>query len=252
MLEKNREDIDGLTIHEGKNNMKIKKIRDNNEVILNDPIIRKKFILNNLEFFKKENTITVNEFGITKKRIADIFHFDFNTNISTIFEIKGEHDQIIGINGRLEGQLSIYSSYANIVYIIAFENHLNKIKELLDTKIYGKNIGIITVDKNINFKEYKRGAYSKCFFDIFIKNLDMAELKILCEEKNIKVYGSKNNIINYLKRHVTYKELIESLRNKLIKYYLKECPYCNSSLYYNKYFVNIKKSVCFECDGIYD
>ena len=120
-----------------------KKVVDENKIILYDKVIRKEFILRNLEFFNKENTVMVNEFGITKKRVADIFHFDFNTNISTIFEIKGERDDICK---RLEGQLNVYTSYANIVYVVTSENHLTKIEELLARKIYGKNVGIIKVD----------------------------------------------------------------------------------------------------------
>ena len=223
-----------------------KKVHNEDDVVLYDKIIRKTFLLRNLDFFKKENTITVNEFGITRKRIADIFHFDFGTNNSTIFEIKGEKDN----TNRLEQQLNIYSSYANIVYVITAENHLDKVEELLSRKVYGKNIGIIVVDKDVNFKEIKRATYMKCFFDTFIRNLDKEELELLCEEKDLKVYGSKNNIIGYLKRHVTYEELINSLRNKLNKYYTKECPNCKSNLYYNKYIRNIKTSICFECGSI--
>jgi len=234
---------------EEKKEKRKKKIQNNNnkELTLYDKVIRKSFIIRNLEYFKKENTITVNEFGITRKRIADIFHFDFNNNTSTIFEIKGEKDNI----NRLEQQLNIYNSYANIVYVITTENHLHKIEELLRKKIYGKNIGIITVDKGLNFKEIKKATFIKCFFDTFIKNLDREELLLLCKEKNLKIYGSKDNIISYLKRHVNYNELITSLKNKLNKYYTKECSNCSSRLYYNKYIKNIKTCVCFECGEYY-
>ena len=208
--------------------------------------IRKEFILRNLDFFKKDNTITVNEFGITKRRIADIFHFDFNTNTSTIFEIKSHADNTL----RLEGQLNLYSSYANIIYVVTAENHFNKVVELLGRKVYGKNIGIVIVDKDLNFKEVKKATYNRCFFDTFIKNLDKEELLLLCEEKKLKVYGSKNNIIGYLKKHTSYSELITSLRNKLNKYYTKECYKCSSRLYYNKYISNVRCSICFECESI--
>lgn len=224
-----------------------KKIVDENEIILYDKVIRKEFILRNIEFFGKDNTIMVNEFGITKKRIADIFHFDFNTNISTIFEIKGERDDI---GKRLEGQLNVYTSYANIVYVVTSENHLTKIEELLDRKIYGKNVGIIVVDKEVGFKEHKKATFTQCFFDMFIRNLDKEELLILCEEKELKVYGSKLNIIGYLKRHVSYDDLIGSLKNKLNKYYTKRCNKCNSKLHFNKYINNIKRSICFACNNV--
>lgn len=239
---------DTYPVEEKKKKGRKKKVQDEDELILYDKVIRKSFIIRNLEYFKKENTITVNEFGITRKRIADIFHFDFNSNTSTIFEIKGEKDNI----NRLEQQLNIYNSYANIVYVITAENHLHKIEELLSKKIYGRNIGIITVDKELNFKEVKKATFIKCFFDTFIRNLDKEELLLLCEEKNLKVYGSKANIIGYLKRHVNYDELIISLKNKLNKYYTKECPNCSSRLYYNKYINNIKTCICFECDKTYN
>lgn len=223
---------------------KSKKVKDEN--VFYDKDIRKKFLNNNLDFFRKENTITVNEFGITKKRIADIFHFDFTNNTSTIFEIKSQNDN----TNRLEGQLNIYTSYANIVYVVAHENHIDKINDLLSRKLYGKNVGIIVVDNSLNFKELKQATYTNCFFDTFIRNLDKEELELLCEEKGIKAYGSKSNIIGYLKRKVDYNELILSLRNKLNKFYTKECEKCGSNLYYNKYINNSKHSFCFECGSI--
>ena len=228
-----------------------KKVKsDKEEIKLNDPVIRKNFIIRNLDFFQKENTVTVNEFGISKKKIADIFYFDFNNNTSYIFEIKGENDNP---SARLSGQVQLYTSYANVVYVVITENHIAEVEEILSKKVYGKNIGIIVVDKDLNFVEKKKAVFVKCNFDTFIKNLDKEELDILCKDKGIeKIYGSKNKIISYIKRRVSYEEIIISLRNKLEKYYIKTCPECGGGIYFNKYFNNIKKSVCLICGEIFE
>jgi hypothetical protein len=208
----------------------------------NDKEIRTEFIERNKQYFKQENCLLINEFGINGKNIVDLAFFDFNNNLSIGFEIKGEGDN----TRRLEKQLITYTSYFNIVYVISYKNHVKKVKELLDSKSYGKHVGVIEVDSNLNFNEIKKAYKKKPFFDTFIRNLDKEELMSLCESKGFNKYGSKSKLIERLKMSIEYDDLFLSLKRKLVKFYYKRCK-CGSSLYFNKTENRLLRSFCYDC-----
>jgi hypothetical protein len=209
-------------------------------VELYDKIIRKEFIKRNLEFFKQKDCLFVNEFKVSSRNIVDLAFFDFSKDTLYGFEIKGSKDNLL----RIERQVSTYTSLFNIVYVISAPNHVKGVIDFLNSKPYGKNVGIIEVDENLNFNEIKKAIYT------FISNLDKEEVILLCEEKGVNTLGSKSTLIGRLKLKVTVEELYSSLRNKINKYYKKACESCGSSLYFNKYVGGIKNSYCYECNSI--
>jgi hypothetical protein len=174
----------------------------------NDKEIRTEFIERNKQYFKQENCLLINEFGINGKNIVDLAFFDFNNNLSIGFEIKGEGDN----TRRLEKQLITYTSYFN----------------------------------NLNFNEIKKAYKKKPFFDTFIRNLDKEELMSLCESKGFNKYGSKSKLIERLKMSIEYDDLFLSLKRKLVKFYYKRCK-CGSSLYFNKTENRLLRSFCYDC-----
>ena len=79
---------------------------------LRDIDIRKEFIKRNVDFFRA--TTFVNELGINSKNIVDFAALDFSKNIFYGFEVKSEVDSL----KRLPKQLSTYSTFFNIVYVM--------------------------------------------------------------------------------------------------------------------------------------
>jgi len=218
---------------------------------LDDKTIRREFIKRNLQFFKTEGNVLINEFGLswTKgngKNIADIAYFDFKNNLSYTFEIKSKFDNF----SRLHKQLISYVKYFNIVYVICYSKQVEKLKEFLIERNFSNNVGVIEVDDNLNFKEVKKAIYSKPSFDFFIRNLDKEELVLLCETKGINSSGSKIKLIDKIKLKVSYEELFKGLKNKLRRYYIKECEKCKSRIYFKRTIMNRSECFCFECGSI--
>lgn len=214
---------------------KVKKLKDWD--------IRQEFIKRNLEFFK-ENTF-VNEMGVNSKNVVDLAALDFNKNIFYGFEIKSEADNL----QRLYKQLSTYTTFFNIVYVVAHCKHTEAILALLENNVFMKKIGYIEVSSDLDFTELKKAEFARPRFDTFIKNLDLEELSSLCESKGQYLgWESKSLLIDKTKRLVTLEEVYEHMHNKVNRYFLKKCPNCGSSLYYNKRNRMGKKiSYCYEC-----
>ena len=215
---------------------------------LRDLDIRKAFIIRNLEFFK--GLTFVNEMGINSKNIVDFAALDFKRNVFYGFEIKSEVDSL----KRLPKQLSTYSTFFNIVYIIAHYKHTEHILNFLDANVYTRDMGYIEADDNLNFKEIRKAHFKKPRFDTFIRNLDAEELENLCESKGqYQGWESKKLLVDKIKRNTTIEEIYEHMHNKVDRYYLKYCPNCGSTLYYNKKDRNgHKHSHCFECETKFD
>ena len=210
---------------------------------LRDIDIRIEFIKRNLDFFK---SITfVNEMGVNSKNIVDLAALDFNKNVFYGFEIKSEVDSL----KRLPKQLSTYSTFFNIVYIVAHEKHTQSILTFLDSNTFTQNMGYIEVSSDLEFKELRKAKFVKPRFDSFIRNLDLEELSSLCESKGQYLgWESKNLLIDKVKRTVTLDEVYEHMHNKVDRYFNKKCNNCGSSLYYNKKNrYGKKESFCYEC-----
>ena len=210
---------------------------------IKDIDIRKEFIKRNLEFFK--STTFVNEMGVNSKNIVDLAALDFTKNIFYGFEIKSEADSL----KRLPKQLSTYSTFFNIVYIVAHEKHTESILKFLDTQTFTHDMGYIEVDSDLNFTELRKAKFRKPRFDTFLKNLDLEELSILCESKGQYLgWEPKSMLIDKIKRNITLDEIYDHLHNKVERYFIKTCPHCGSTLYYNKKNRYGKKdSFCYEC-----
>lgn len=215
---------------------------------LRDIDIRKEFIKRNLEFFK--SLTFVNEMGINSKNIVDFAALDFKKNIFYGFEIKSEVDSL----KRLPKQLSTYSTFFNIVYVIAHEKHTEHILNFLNANVFTRDMGYIEVSSNLDFKEIRKASFKKPRFDNFIRNLDSEELENLCESKGqYQGWESKGLLIDKIKRSTSMEEIYEHMHNKVDRYYLKSCPNCGSSLYYNKKDrYGHKHSYCFECETKFD
>lgn len=214
---------------------------------LKDRPIRLAFLKDNLDFFKGENKEFVNEFGINSTNVVDLASFDFNTNIFYGFEIKSEVDNL----DRLYKQLTAYITFFHIVYVVAHEKHENKVKALLDRNKHLSNVGIILCDNNLVFREIKRAKKNKPIFSMFIKNLDLEEVKLLCEDKGlVDIEGNKEKLISIVKRYTTMEELYDFIHHKVLKYHTKKCPKCGSNLYYNKKLNGYKDSYCYECETL--
>ena len=210
---------------------------------LRDIDIRLAFIKSNLEFFR--NNIFVNEMGINSKSIADVASLDFDKNILYGFEIKSEVDSL----ARLYKQMVQYTTFFNIVYIVAHYKHTHAVMELINNNIFAKNVGYIEVSQDLQFKELKQAKYVAPRYDTFLRNLDMEELTVLCENKGQYLgWEGKSLLIDKIKRATTLDEVYSHLKNKAERYYVKHCPNCKSNLYYNKRDRNGQKvSRCFEC-----
>jgi len=210
---------------------------------MKDREIREAFIKRNLDFFK--NVTFVNEMGVNSKNIVDLAALDFNKNIFYGFEIKSEADSL----QRLYKQLATYTSFFNIVYVVAHCKHTEAVFALLDSHGFMRNVGYIEVSSDLEFKELRKAKYRKPRFDNFIRNLDMEELSSLCESKGQYLgWESKNLLVDKVKRFVTLDEIYDHMHNKVIRYFSKECPKCHSKLYYNKRNRKGKLiSYCYEC-----
>lgn len=214
---------------------------------LRDKPIRLAFIKDNLDFFKGENKEFANEFGINSTNVVDLASFDFNTNIFYGFEIKSEVDNL----DRLYKQLTAYITFFHIVYVVAHEKHRDKIESLIARNKHLSNVGIILCNQNLEFTEIKRARKNKPIFSMFIKNLDLEEIKMLCEEKGVDILdGNKNKLISIVKRYTNMEELYEFIHHKVLKYRVKVCPKCGSKLYYNKILNGYKDSYCYECGAL--
>ena len=215
---------------------------------LRDIDIRKEFIKRNLDFFK--STTFVNEMGINSKNIVDVAALDFKKNILYGFEIKSEVDNL----KRLPKQLSTYSTFFNIVYVVAHEKHTEHIMSFFESNPFTASMGYIEVSSNLDFKELRKASYKEPRFDSFIRNLDSEELENLCESKGQYLgWEGKSLLVEKLKRNVTMQEVYEHLKNKVNRCYYKKCPKCGSSLYYNKKNrYGHKESYCYECGCCFD
>lgn len=205
--------------------------------------IRKEFIKRNIEFFK--SVTFVNELGVNSKNIMDVAGLDFNKNIFYGFEIKSEADNL----KRLYKQLSTYTTFFNVLYVVAHYKHTEAIQALIENNPFMRNVGYIEVSDDLDFKELRKAKLVSPRFDTFIRNLDMEEICSLCESKGQYLgWESKNLLVDKIKRLVTLDEIYEHMKNKVMKYYYKTCPNCGSHLYYNK--TNRKGklvSYCYEC-----
>ena len=212
--------------------------------------IKKEFIFRNYDFFFRENTYLINEMKLNSKSIIDLIHFDFNKNNIIGFELKSERDTI----RRLDNQLKTYISFCNIVYVVSHEKHLGKIQELLQDKKYYNNVGIITTTRDYNFTEIKKATYQKPVFDSFIRNLDTEELTLLSESKGVDISTTlnKKSLVEKLKPKVNYSDIYESLKNKILKYYItgNKCPHCNQEVSYHKTVGYTKNKYCLLCNQL--
>lgn len=215
---------------------------------LKDLDIRKEFIKRNLEFFK--STTFVNEMGINSKNIVDIAALDFDKNIFYGFEIKSEADSL----KRLPKQLSTYSTFFNIVYVVAHKKHTEGIFQFMEANPFTRNIGYIEVSDELDFTELKKASFIIPRFDSFIRNLDLDELESICESKgHYQGWESKNLLVDKIKRSTSMDEVYEHMKYKVNKYYNRVCPNCGSTLCYNKKDrTGHKKTHCFECDFCFD
>lgn len=214
----------------------IKKLRDWD--------IRKEFVRRNLDFFK--STTFVNEMGVNSKNIVDLAALDFDKNIFYGFEIKSEVDSL----QRLYKQLTTYSTFFNVVYVVAHYKHTEAVFNMFENNPFMSKMGYIEVSQELEFKELKKAGFVKPRFDMFIKNLDKEELSSLCESKgNYMGWETKSMLIDKTKRIVTLDEVYEHMHNKVKRYFSKVCPHCGSTLYHNKRDRNGKNhSYCYECE----
>lgn len=211
---------------------------------MKDRKIRKEFIMRNLDFFK--STVFVNEMGVNSKNIVDLAALDFENKIFYGFEIKSEADTL----QRLYKQLSTYTTFFNIVYVVAHYKHTQAVLTLLENNVFTHNVGYIEVSDDLEFTEIRKAKYTKPRFDTFIRNLDLEELSSLCESKGQFLgWENKGMLIDKVKRLVTLDEVYDHMKNKVERYFSKECPKCHSKLYYNKRNRAGKLvSYCYECE----
>lgn len=210
---------------------------------MKDREIRRAFIMRNLDFFK--SSTFVNEMGVNSKNIVDLAALDFDKNIFYGFEIKSEADTL----QRLMKQLSTYTTFFNIVYVVSHYKHTKAIFNLLDNNTFTQNVGYIEVSDDLEFTELRKAKYTKPRFDTFIRNLGLEELTSLCEDKGMYLgWEGKSLLIDKVKRSVTLEEVYKHMQNKIKRYFSKTCPKCGSKLYYNKRNKKGKLvSYCYEC-----
>ena len=210
---------------------------------LKDIDIRKEFIKRNIDFFK--STTFVNEMGINSKNIVDVAALDFDKNIFYGFEIKSEADSL----KRLPKQLSTYSTFFNITYVVAHHKHTQGIMKFFEANPFTRCMGYIEVSDDLEFTELRKATFILPRFDSFIRNLDSEELEIICESKGqYQGWESKSLLVDKVKRSTSMDEVYEHMHNKINKYYNRVCPDCGSTLCYNKKDrTGHKKTHCFEC-----
>lgn len=219
---------------------------DSNKKIV-DKDIRFAFINRNKDFFQQKNCAFVNEYGINSTNIVDLAFFDFNDNIFYGFEIKSEKDNL----ERLYSQLTSYTTFFNIVYVVCHEKHIQGVLDMLDKFKHLSKVGVIKVSSNLDFVEIRRAKLYKPFYDMFMMNLDLEEVKNLCESKGIYIGNSnKKTLVAQMKMRVSLTEIYEGMHNKLRKLYIRYCPTCGSTLYYNKTINGRLEHICYECGSI--
>lgn len=207
------------------------KIRDIN--------IRLAFMKRNLKFFEQDGMEFCNEYGINSTNVVDLAGFDFNKNIFYGFEIKSEQDN----TDRLYKQLNSYITFFNFVYVITYENHLSEVLEIVDSHRQFDKVGVMVVNKELQFKEIRRARKYQQVYFMFISNLDLEELRLLAVGHNIDLSGNKKQLLGALRRYVPLEEVFKGIQNKIRKYRTWKCPRCDSRLYYNR-----KDShICYKC-----
>ena len=207
------------------------KVRDIN--------IRLAFMKRNLKFFEQDGMEFCNEYGINSTNVVDLAGFDFNKNIFYGFEIKSEQDNV----DRLYKQLNSYITFFNFVYVITYENHLSEVLEIIDAHKQFDKVGIMVVNKKLQFKEIRRARKYQQVYFMFINNLDLEELRILAAEHNMELSGNKQQLLGPLRRYVPLEDVFKGIQNKIRKYRTWKCPCCESRLYYNKK----NGHVCYKC-----
>ena len=207
------------------------KVRDIN--------IRLAFMKRNLKFFEQDGMEFCNEYGINSTNVVDLAGFDFNKNIFYGFEIKSEQDNM----DRLYKQLNSYITFFNFVYVITYENHLSEVLEIVDSHKQFDKVGVMVVNKELQFKEIRRARKYQQVYFMFISNLDLEELRLLAIGHNIDLSGNKKQLLGALRRYVPLEEVFKGIQNKIRKYRTWKCPRCDSRLYYNR-----KDShICYKC-----
>lgn len=207
------------------------KIRDIN--------IRLAFMKRNLKFFEQDGMEFCNEYGINSTNVVDLAGFDFNKNIFYGFEIKSEQDNM----DRLYKQLNSYITFFNFVYVITYENHLSEVLNIVDSHKQFDKVGVMVVNKELQFKEIRRARKYQQVYFMFISNLDLEELRLLAVGHNIDLSGNKKQLLGALRRYVPLEEVFKGIQNKIRKYRTWKCPRCDSRLYYNR-----KDShICYKC-----
>ena len=207
------------------------KVRDIN--------IRLAFMKRNLKFFEQDGMEFCNEYGINSTNVVDLAGFDFNKNIFYGFEIKSEQDN----TDRLYKQLNSYITFFNFVYVITYENHLSEVLEIVDSHKQFDKVGVMVVNKELQFKEIRRARKYQQVYFMFISNLDLEELRLLAIGHNIDLSGNKKQLLGALRRYVPLEEVFKGIQNKIRKYRTWKCPRCDSRLYYNR-----KDShICYKC-----
>ena len=207
------------------------KVRDIN--------IRLAFMKRNLKFFEQDGMEFCNEYGINSTNVVDLAGFDFNKNIFYGFEIKSEQDN----TDRLYKQLNSYITFFNFVYVITYENHLSEVLEIVDSHKQFDKVGVMVVNKELQFKEIRRARKYQQVYFMFISNLDLEELRLLAVGHNIDLSGNKKQLLGALRRYVPLEEVFKGIQNKIRKYRTWKCPRCDSRLYYNR-----KDShICYKC-----
>ena len=207
------------------------KVRDIN--------IRLAFMKRNLKFFEQDGMEFCNEYGINSTNVVDLAGFDFNKNIFYGFEIKSEQDNM----DRLYKQLNSYITFFNFVYVITYENHLSEVLEIIDAHKQFDKVGVMVVNKKLQFKEIRRARKYQQVYFMFINNLDLEELRILAAEHNMELSGNKQQLLGSLRRYVPLEDVFKGIQNKIRKYRTWRCPCCESRLYYNKK----NGHVCYKC-----
>lgn len=207
------------------------KVRDIN--------IRLAFMKRNLKFFEQDGMEFCNEYGINSTNVVDLAGFDFNKNIFYGFEIKSEQDNM----DRLYKQLNSYITFFNFVYVITYENHLSEVLNIVDSHRQFDKVGVMVVNKELQFKEIRRARKYQQVYFMFISNLDLEELRLLAVGHNIDLSGNKKQLLGALRRYVPMEEVFKGIQNKIRKYRTWKCPRCDSRLYYNR-----KDShICYKC-----
>ena len=180
-----------------------------------------------------------NEYGINSTNVVDLAGFDFNKNIFYGFEIKSEQDN----TDRLYKQLNSYITFFNFVYVITYENHLSEVLEIVDSHKQFDKVGVMVVNKELQFKEIRRARKYQQVYFMFISNLDLEELRLLAVGHNVDLSGNKKQLLGALRRYVPLEEVFKGIQNKIRKYRTWKCPRCDSRLYYNR-----KDShICYKC-----